>query len=296
MLRRLYVLAAAVVVAAAALPAAGHGSELIDRNATGVSLAVDDNGQALLTYRARGRVWRVLAWGAVGARQPSASVPQLEFRLDYGFGSRSFANACRPYDGPALALLVAACKAPDGSYWALQSWQRLLPNYGVAAGSTPRELRLSHWRGPTAKLEGWADWNYGGRFHHLFGRFTYGGQPVYGFRSTRFGAPLDGYGRNLYLDTYNSRYGPGWRRENGFLAHRRSGAFCYGFYPHRAGIRGHGDRYRITVIGPGVTPDVRWHGPGLPDYDRLNASHVTLEREMNGLRRLLAANDRYCRD
>ena len=57
-------------------------------------------------------------------------------------------NACRPYDGPELQWLVTACKAPDGSYWAVQAWQRMLPNYGLAP--TPKqavwELRLSHWK------------------------------------------------------------------------------------------------------------------------------------------------------
>src|SRR5262249_32372333 len=38
---------------------------------------------------------------------------------------------CGRYDGPPLAWLVTACKAPDGTYWAVQSWQRLLPDYGV---------------------------------------------------------------------------------------------------------------------------------------------------------------------
>jgi hypothetical protein len=41
-------------------------------------------------------------------------------------------SVCRPYDGPKLAWYVpgSGCKAPDGSYWALQSWQRMLPNLG----------------------------------------------------------------------------------------------------------------------------------------------------------------------
>ena len=29
-----------------------------------------------------------------------------------------------------------------------------------------------------------------------------------------------------------SAYGSGWRRENSFLSHHGTGAFCYGFYPH----------------------------------------------------------------
>ena len=63
----------------------------------------------------------------------------MRFKLDYaaGWGKyrnakywKTFKNACAPYDGPALPYLVAACKAPDGTYWALQSWQRALPLLG----------------------------------------------------------------------------------------------------------------------------------------------------------------------
>jgi hypothetical protein len=41
----------------------------------------------------------------------------------------------------------------------------------------------------------------------VFGRLTYLGQPVYGMRATTKGAPLDSFGRNIYLDTFNSAYG-----------------------------------------------------------------------------------------
>src|SRR5438128_1018959 len=80
---------------------------------------------------------------------------QFAFRLDYsgGWGTfrrdywRTFRNVCRPYTGPPLAWFVAACTAPDGSYWALQSWQRMLPDYGLAPAPAQAvwELRLSHW-------------------------------------------------------------------------------------------------------------------------------------------------------
>jgi hypothetical protein len=44
---------------------------------------------------------------------------------------------------------------------------------------------------------------------------------------------------------------------------------------------GRGERYRISVIGPGVTPDVVWEGAGLPDYDQSNPAHVAREQETN---------------
>ena len=46
---------------------------------------------------------------------------------------------------------------------------------------------------------------------------------MHGFRVTPQGNPLDDYGRNLFVDTLDSRYGAGWRRENSFLAQRPNG-------------------------------------------------------------------------
>lgn len=308
------------VLAAALLPSVATASQLIDRNAAAVRLEVDRSGRALITYRADGRLRHVLAWGAVDARPPDATVPQVELRLDYsgGWGSfhrllwKQFPDACRPYTGPPLAYLVTACTAPDGSYWALQSWQRALPDLGFAPWTPLQsawELRLAHWTGPLARLEVHADWVYGGRFQELFGRMTYRGAPVHGFHTTSTGVPLDAYGRNLYLDTYDSRYGPGWHRENGFVVHEPSGDFCYGFYPFDVGKYPHpkliassaprgpgtGTQYRITVVGPGVTPDVVWQGPGLHPFDPSNPEDVALEERGNALLDRLAARDRGCK-
>ena len=169
---------------------------------------------------------------------------------------------------------------PDGSHWALQAWQRGLPNLGLEPWKPLQaswELRLSRWQGDLPKLELWTNWAYSRQFHHVFGRLTYLGQPVYGWRSTAKGSPLDSYGRNIYLDTLNSAYGAGWRRENSFLSHKASGTFCYGFYPHdpypgypATGKRpeGKGERYRATVVGPGVLPDVTWEGAAPPPTTR----------------------------
>ena len=123
-----------------------------------------------------------------------------------------FRNECRPYDGPPLAYLVTACTAPDGSYWALQSWQRNLPHRGWTAWTAWQsawELRLSHWSGPVAHVELFTDWAFGGQAHDIFGRMTYDGSPVHGFHSTSNGAPTDAYGRGLYIDTFDSAYGAG---------------------------------------------------------------------------------------
>ena len=255
----------AALVAAVATAEAG-ASELIARNATAVRLQADAGGRALISFRSEGQSKQLMAWGAVNARAPSQAVPQVAFQLRYGGSIGS--NVCGAYRGPPLAWRVAACTTPDGTHWALQAWQRMLPNYGVAP--TPDraawELRLSHWSGPLAQLEIWTDWSYR-RFHHLYGRLTYRGGGVFGFRSTRFGVPLDTYGRNIFVDTFGSAYGAGWKRENSFLSHEPTGGFCYGFYPHGPHPVGAGRKYRATVIGPGVTPDVTWEGAAPGAYD-----------------------------
>src|SRR5687768_1924676 len=105
------------VLAAVAVPATAPASEIIDRNASNVSLKVARNGQALVSYNARGKRWNVLAWGAINAIHPTTTRKQVAFRLDYsgGWGTykrdvwRTFPNACRPYDGPKLQWFVAGC-------------------------------------------------------------------------------------------------------------------------------------------------------------------------------------------
>jgi hypothetical protein len=166
----------------------------------------------------------------------------------------------------------------------------MLPNYGVAATGDRAawELRLSHWSGPVAKLEIWTDWSYR-RFHHLYGRLTHNDGGVYGFKATRLGVPLDTHGRNIYLDTFNSAYGAGWKRENSFLTHKPTGGFCYGFYAHGPKGVGAGKKYRATVIGPGVTPDVMWEGPAPAAFD------AATDAEANDAQRALLGADPLCK-
>jgi len=293
-----------------ALAPSAQASQLIARNTSSERLAVSADGTVFVSYHARGRLHRVLAWGAVNARRPHQVRAQVGFGVDYsgGWGRfgrpvwKSLRNTCGPYRGPALAWLVTACTARDGSHWALQRWRRSQANFGLPPwkpGHGAYELRLSHWRGPIAKLEVWLDWSYGGRWHHLFGRLTYRGQPVHGFSTTPSGEPLDSYGRVLYLDTLDSAYGKGWRRENGFVARNPDGSFCYGFVPHRASSgelrpAGHGRRYRLAASGPGVTPDIAWEGPGLHDFRPGDAGDRAHDEAMNALQRTLVSRSRPC--
>jgi hypothetical protein len=181
----------------------------------------------------------------------------------------AFHGGCGRYTGPALAWKVVACQAPDGSYWAVQSWQRKLPNYGVASGPTNNawEVHLSHWTGALPVLTVNTDWSWH-QWNHLYGTFTYNGVAVFGLASTSTGQPLDSFGRNLYLDTFDSAYGTGWKRENSFLTHKGDGVFCYSVNPHPGHPAGTGTEYRATIMGPGVTPDVMWTGAAPGTYDK----------------------------
>jgi hypothetical protein len=280
--------AIAALVLAAVSPADARASELIALNATAIKLQADAQGRALISFRSEGQSRQLLAWGAINARAPSQAQPQVAFKLQYGGAIGP--NVCGSYKGPPLAWRVAACTTPDGTHWALQAWQRMLPNYGVSP--SPRqaawELRLSHWSGALPALEIWTDWSYG-RFHHLYGRLTYGGGGVFGFRESRFGVPLDTYGRNIFVDTFGSTYGSGWKRENSFLTHKPTGGFCYGFYPHGSHSVGNGKRYRATVIGPGVTPDVMWQGAAPGPYD------PSVDAQANEAQRGVLGNDPRCK-
>jgi hypothetical protein len=283
-----------------------------------VKIAANAKGEALLTYAKAGQLKHVLVWGALGAKEPTSGGKQVKFSLDYagGYGKyrttywKTFANTCGQYDGPALPNLVAACRATDGTYWAVQSWPQPLPNLGYTPWTpelSANWLEVSHWAGDLAQIETGTGWVYSGRFQSLFGRVTYGGTPVYGFGTTRYGAPTDGYGILVYLDTYNSAYGPGWKRENSFVTHNPTGVFCYGFYPFdptRGGYKhppgqtakrgpGLGAQYRLTASGPGVTPNVAVIVPGLHSFSSDNAQDVDYQRQQAAL--LLSWGDKQCR-
>jgi hypothetical protein len=129
---------------------------------------------------------------------------------------------------------------------------------------------------------------------------------VYGFGTTRFGAPTDGFGSLVYLDTLDSMYGRGWRRENSFVTHNPTGVFCYGFFtfdPTRGGYKhppgstarrgpGIGAKYRLTASGPGVTPNVAAIVPGLHPFDKANANDVSYNQAQTA--QLRSWGDKLC--
>ena len=212
---------------------------------------------------------------------------------------RRFRNACGRYDGPALPLLVTACKAPDGSYWALQAWQRNLPMRGFAPWTERQravELHISHWSGELPELQVYSRWTYGGAHQGIFGRLLYRGEPVYGTRTSSPGV-RDEWARNVSIDTFDSDYGPGWRHDTAIAAHVGNGGFCYSFVP-QAPPRGYpstspngnglGLRHRVTAIGPGVTPIVQATIPRLTTFDEAAQRKATARFDE------ILGGDRHC--
>ena len=143
---------------------------------------------------------------------------------------------------------------------------------------------------------------------HRTGRTRGGGKGSSAGSPTR-GAPSSGsvpprssrrdpYARFFYVDTFNSVFGSGWRHDAGKVAHSRNGAFCYSFVPqftppgyptHELRPPGNGDRHRVTVMGPGVTPVIQWEGAALGRYDpQQDAVYNAL------FDRLVGAGDRVC--
>lgn len=231
-------------------------------------LIVNRHGVARVSYTTAAGVRRhVLAWGAVNALTPRQGAAQVHFKFDYSGGHGSFGNGywkrmhnyCHRYTGPRLTHLVVACDAPDGSHWALQSWRRELKNGGWVgtARQQAAELHLSHWTGKMAQLFMDTSWLQSGRFDRVFGYLHYASKGVYGFSATSVGAPTDSFGRNMYIDTHNPVWGKGWFRFNSGLTHRTAGNFCLGIYKLYGRTNpARGDAYRLTVMGPGVTPIV----------------------------------------
>jgi hypothetical protein len=109
--------------------------------------------------------------------------------------------------------------------------------------------------------------------------------------------PKDKYGRNLYIDTFNSAYGPGWKRESGILTHRGTGTFCHSFVPQKPfpnypsqELRpsAPGERYRFTIGGPGVLPVMQTEIAGLTEADRHR------DHEFNAIFDRIMAGDGVC--
>ena len=130
---------------------------------------------------------------------------------------------------------MAACKAPDGSYWALQRWQRLLPMRGIApfrpgaGGVRAPHLALG---GELARLEVSPNWTSRRTRRGSSAGSPTAGRPVYGFRTPPSGNPTDGYARFFYVDTFNSAYGAGWKHETSIVFRNPQRRLLLQLLPH----------------------------------------------------------------
>ena len=131
-----------------------------------------------------------------------------------------------------------AARRPTEPTGRMQSWQRGLPLLGFDPW-LPRAYGL---RAPPLALEQRARQARG--VHPLDVRRPMAGRSSAGFtlpRPARSSASArrpratrsDRYGRNVYIDTFNSAYGPGWKRESGILVHKPNGTFCHSFVPQK---------------------------------------------------------------
>ena len=203
-----------VLLAAVAATQAVASEPLQDANVAFVSLKVNAKGEALFTYRrADGRLRHVLAWGAINARAPSQECRRCgsagttpaagASTATAGTGGASRTAAART-TAPRSSMLVAACKAPDGTYWTVQAWQRRLPLLGFDPGfplsrtgsSTSRTSPASCLSSRSSRTGRTA---VAGRACSAATRTS--ASRCSGSARTAKGVPKDKYGRNLYIDT-----------------------------------------------------------------------------------------------
>jgi hypothetical protein len=207
------------VLALFVLPLPAEASIKIAGDARNPTLRVNASGTATITWRT-----------GSGARR--SAIVRPGGRLYYGrtASGRDVSSATTAVSIPMKLVLR---QTPDGRFWALQAWRRLKTG--------PVELRFSRWRDAPTKLvvrTTCCRW----RSEVVYGKATFHGRPIYGYRFTPQGAPLDRLGRNVYLDTF--RRGS-WKRMMGVISHRPTGNFRLWIRPHWQGRY-----YRGRIVGP----------------------------------------------
>jgi hypothetical protein len=193
-----------------------------------VEVAVNPRGGESLRVDSAGNA--EVGWTAADGSQHSLLVSH-DGSLRYG--GLSGPDVSQPAAGVSIPWAIVVRQTADGRYYALQAWRRL--------DSGPVELRFSRWEGAPTKLTlrivccKWGHVN-------VVGDASFHGRPIYGFKATAQGDPLDSYGRNVYLDSYRNQR---WARMMGILTHRPSGSFSLWIRPEWTGAQ-----YRGTIPGP----------------------------------------------
>ena len=294
---------AILVGATVTVPSAACASYLLTRNATNIALQVNGRETAKISFRApSGARKSVLLWGAVNTQ--GVGPHHLDFRIDRSGGwssgrvnpRRPFRDRCAAYDGAdSIPFLTAPiCKAPDGSYWAVQKYQYTggPMNDGGLVGSPkfPWQVRVSHWTGSIARIDVGSDWTYAHRYHHIFGRVLYHGANPFGGSARVNGACTSRLCRNISIDTLDSDFGSGWRRASSILVNAPNGQWCFAFVNRGGGTgRSRVNKYRVYLSGPGVSPDplIEFDGPG-------NVYNAARQTQMVALQRAWAGGSGKC--
>jgi hypothetical protein len=208
------------------LPAAADASLKVAARTSGEHLAVARDGSALITWREGGRVRRAVVRG-----------DRISYRAR--IGGRRIGRQVRP----TVAYGVSEVVLPGGVHYALQRVVRL----GQFGRLGAPELRFARWRGAPPRLVLTGEWAYHGRVPRVCGTATYHGRPFYGGAHTLSGRPLDGLGRNVYIDALR---GKRWFRIMGVLTRPQGFALLIRDPAWR------GSRYRALVAGPNIEGDL----------------------------------------
>ena len=138
-------------------------------------------------------------------------MPQVKFKVDYSGGRgkwRSFKNTCRRYDGPTLAWFVAGVQGERrlvlgaAELAADAAERRLRPVDARAEGLGAAHLTLDRRDSRSSRCTRTGSTAAASTRSSAARRTA--AQPIYGFKTTRSGKPLDTYGRLIFLDTLNS--------------------------------------------------------------------------------------------
>jgi len=207
------------LLAVAFLGSAGTTSASISiaKNVTRPALRVDALGNAEVSWSAGG-ARRTLLVPAVGLYLPGGRISTRDVSRPTTIGGLPFARVTR--------------RAPDGTFYALQTWR-------VEPGG-PVELHFSRWRGSRTSLTLAAE--PAGGTERLVGRAQFQGKPVAGYSRTNSGIR---YRIFAFLDCYACPK-PAWRRVTG-VAPRADGTFRFLVPTGSRGIR-----YRATIAGPNL--------------------------------------------
>lgn len=228
----------------AVMPATAGASLKVSAWTSGERLSVARNGTAQITWREGGRTRSAIVRGD---------------RVTYR-GRIGAAHSGR-HVAPSVAFGIDEVVLPNGTHYALQRVRRL----GQFGQLGAPELRFARWRGEQPRLALAGEWAYNGRFPRICGTATYHGRAFFGTRHTLSGRPLDGLGRNVYIDVLRAG---GWFRIMGVLTRPRGFALLIRETAWR------GSRYRALVPGPNIdgdlAPDATASAP-LPARGAVNA-------------------------